>query len=69
VTVEQDGAVATSRASTTVTAGQDHDWRLDLHTGSQLTAGAAEAYALAIVHRSDGSSYQYPWEDHVQLRP
>jgi hypothetical protein len=31
-------------------------------------SGRAEAYAVAVVHRTDGTSYEYHWYDGVQLR-
>jgi hypothetical protein len=69
VRIEQGGVVASSgTASTIVRKGRDSSWWLDATSSSQLTRGPAEAYALAVVHRSDGSTYEYPWYDDVQLR-
>jgi hypothetical protein len=68
VTIEQGGVVASSgNASTTVRKGRDRDWWLDVSSSSQFTRGPAEAYAVAIVHRTDGTTYEYPWYDDVQL--
>jgi hypothetical protein len=68
VRIEQGSVVASSgSASTIVRRGSDRSWWLDATTSSQLTRGPAEAYALAVVHRTDGSTYQYPWYDDVQL--
>jgi hypothetical protein len=69
VTIEQGGVVASSgSASTIVRNGQDRAWWLDASTSGQLTRGPAEAYALAVVHRTDGTTYEYHWYDDVQLR-
>jgi hypothetical protein len=69
VTIEQGGVVATSgSASTIVRRSSDRSWWLDATAASQLRRGPAEAYALAVVHRSDDSTYEYPWYDDVQLR-
>jgi hypothetical protein len=68
VRIEQGGVVASSgSASTIVRRGSDRSWWLDASASDQLTRGPAEAYALAVVHRTDGSTYQYPWYDDVQL--
>jgi hypothetical protein len=68
VTIEQGGVVASSgTASTIVRRGSDRDWWLDASSSSQLTRGPAEAYAVAVVHRTDGTTYQHPWYDDVQL--
>jgi hypothetical protein len=70
VTIEQGGVVASSgTASTVVRRGRDSSWWLDAtSSSSQLSRGPAEAYALAVVHRTDGTTYEYPWYDDVQLR-
>lgn len=61
--------VATSdTASTIVRSSEGRDWWLDASASSQLTRGPAEAYALAVVHRTDGTTYEYHWYDDVQLR-
>jgi hypothetical protein len=68
VRIEQGGVVASSgSASTIVRRGGDRSWWLDATAAGQLSRGPAEAYALAVVHRTDGSTYQYPWYDDVQL--
>lgn len=68
VRIEQGGVVASSgSASTIVRRDRDRSWWLDATADSQLSRGPAEAYALAVVHRSDGSTYEYPWYDDVQL--
>jgi hypothetical protein len=68
VAIEQDGVTATSgTTSTRVRRGQDVSWWLDASSSSQLSRGPAEAYAVAVVHRTDGSTYEYPWYDDVQL--
>jgi hypothetical protein len=68
VRIEQDGVVATSGSASTIVRRSDRSWWLDATAASQLRRGPAEAYALAVVHRSDGSTYEYPWYDDVQLR-
>jgi hypothetical protein len=69
VTIHQGSIVASSgTASTIVRNGPDTAWWLDASATSQLRRGPAEAYAVAVVHRSDGSTYEYPWYDDVQLR-
>jgi hypothetical protein len=69
VTIEQGSVVASSgTASTIVRNGQDRDWWLDASAASRLTRGPAEAYAVAVVHRTDGTTYEYHWYDDVQLR-
>ena len=67
VTITQGSITGTSSGATTVRKGQDAAWWLDATSAGQFTPGPAEAYALAVVHRTDGTTYQYPWEDHVQL--
>jgi hypothetical protein len=69
VTIEQGSVVASSgTASTTVQNGRDSSWWLDASAPSRFTRGPAEAYALAVVHRTDGTTYEYHWYDDVQLR-
>ena len=68
VRIEQDGVVATSGSASTILRRSDRSWWLDATAASQLHRGPAEAYALAVVHRNDGSTYEYPWYDDVQLR-
>jgi hypothetical protein len=69
VTIEQGSVVATSgNAATVVRKGRDRIWSLDAQASSQFTRGPAEAYAVAVVHQTDGTTYEYPWYDDVQLR-
>jgi hypothetical protein len=69
VTIEQHSVVGSSgTASTIVRNGEDRDWWLDASAASRLTRGPAEAYAVAVVHRTDGTTYEYHWYDDVQLR-
>jgi len=68
VTIEQDGVVASSGSTSTIVRRSDRSWWLDATAPSQLARGPAEAYALAVVHRTDGSTYEYPWYDDVQLQ-
>jgi hypothetical protein len=68
VTIEQGGVVASSgTASTIVRRGRDRSWWLDASASGQLRRGPAEAYAVAVVHRTDGTTYEYHWHDDVQL--
>jgi hypothetical protein len=69
VRIEQGGVVASSSsASTIVRRDRDRSWWLNATAAGQLRRGLAEAYTLAVVHRTDGSSYEYHWYDDVQLR-
>jgi hypothetical protein len=68
VRIEQDGVVATSGSASTIVRRSDRSWWLDATAASQLTRGPAEAYAVAVVHRTDGTTYEYHWYDDVQLR-
>jgi hypothetical protein len=69
VTIQQGSVVGSSgTASTIVRNGEDRDWWLDASAASRLTRGPAEAYAVAVVHRTDGTTYEYHWYDDVQLR-
>jgi hypothetical protein len=54
-------------ASATVRKGKDDAWWLDASSPSQFTRGLAQASAVAIVHKTDGSTVRYPWPDSVQL--
>jgi hypothetical protein len=68
VTIEQGAVVATSgAASLTVQNGRDRDWWLNVSSSSQFTRGPALARATAIVHRTDGGTYEYPWAENAQL--
>jgi hypothetical protein len=69
VRIEQGGVVASSGSvSTIVRRDRDRSWWLNATAAGQLRRGPAEAYPLAVVHRTDGSSYEYHWYDDVQLR-
>jgi hypothetical protein len=68
VTVVQGGVVGSSgTVSTTVRYGADDSWWLDASSSSQFTRGPAQASAVAIVHKTDGTTYEYQWPDDVQL--
>jgi Dyp-type peroxidase family len=68
VTVEQGGVVARSGGrSTTVRKDSDPAWWLDVESTSQFAYGPAQARARAIVHRTDGKTYEYEWPDDVQV--
>ncbi len=68
VTVTQ-GSVTGScgTASTTVRKGADTDWWLDVSSANQFTRAPEQARAVAIVTRTDGTTYEHPWPDNVQL--
>lgn len=67
VTVTQHGVVGSSSGSTTVREGMDILWGLDASSNSQFPRGLAEASAVAVVHRTDGTTYMYKWFQDVQL--
>jgi len=68
VRVEQGSVVGLSgAASTTVHKGQGDQWWLDASSSSQFTRGPARVDAVAVVHRTGGTSYEYPWSQDVQL--
>jgi hypothetical protein len=54
-------------ASTTVRKGTDTEWWLDVNSTNQFTRAPAQARAVAVVTRTDGTTYEYPWPDNVQL--
>jgi Dyp-type peroxidase family len=66
VTITQRSVVASSRGrSTTVRRDSDPVWWLDVDSTDQFTYADAEAQALALVHRTDGSTCEYKWDDKV----
>jgi Dyp-type peroxidase family len=68
VTVTQDRVVASSGGrSTTVRRDSDPVWWLDVESSAQFTYAPAQARARAIVHRTDGTTYEYEWPDDVQV--
>jgi hypothetical protein len=68
VRVEQGSVVGLSgTASTMVRNGQGDQWWLDAGSSSQFTRGPARVQAMALVRRTDGTTYEYPWSDEVQL--
>jgi Dyp-type peroxidase family len=68
VTVTQ-GRVVASGAGRTATVRRDRDraWWLDVDSTDRFTYGAAEARARAVVHRTNGTTYEYEWPDTVQV--
>jgi hypothetical protein len=55
-------------ASTTVRNGRDQEWWLDATSSSQFARGPAQASAVAIVHKTDGTvQAPYSWPHNVQL--
>lgn len=69
VRVEQGGVVGScGTASTTVYNGQDDEWWLDARSSSQFTRAPAQASAVAVVHKTDGTvEAPYSWPHNVQL--
>lgn len=69
VRVEQGGVIGScGNASTTVRKGQDRDWWLDASSSSPFTRGPAQASAVAIVHKTDGTvKPPYSWPHNVKL--
>jgi Dyp-type peroxidase family len=68
VTVTQGDVIASSGGrTTTVRRDRDRVWWLDVDLSSQFTYGRAQARALAIVHKTDGTTYEHPWPDTVQV--
>jgi hypothetical protein len=68
VTVTQGSVTGSSgTASTTVRKGTDTDWWLDVNSANQFTRAPAQTRAVAIVTRTDGTTYEHPWPDNVQL--
>jgi hypothetical protein len=67
VTVTQGSVVGSSRGSTTVRKDMDTYWWLDASSNSQFARGPAQASAVAVVHKTDGTTYEYRWPDDVQL--
>lgn len=63
VTITQGSVIGSSSGSTTVNNGTDTEWWLDARSDGQFTRGSAQPHALAFVHRTNGSSYQYAWPD------
>jgi len=68
VTVTQESVVASSGGrSSTVRRDSDRGWWLDVDSSSRFTYGPAQARALAVVHRTDGTTSEYRWPDDVQV--
>jgi len=65
VEVRQGGIVALSRGRSTTVRRVDPVWWLDVDSTDQFTYGKADARALAEVHTTDGSTYEYRWPDTV----
>jgi Dyp-type peroxidase family len=66
VEVTQGSVVASNRGqSATVRRDSDPVWWLNIDSTDQFTYGKAEARALAVVHKTDGSIEKYEWPDTV----
>lgn len=68
VIVEQSGVFGSSNGTTTVRKGEDEEWWLEASSYSEFTPGRARAHAVAIVRKTDGTTYEYPWPHYVRLR-
>jgi Dyp-type peroxidase family len=68
VTVTQGDVVASSGGrTTTVRRDRDRVWWLAVDSTDQFAYGKAEARARAVVHRTNGETYEYEWPDDVQV--
>jgi len=67
VTITQGAVTATSTGATTVRNGRDVNWWLNATASGKFRPGPADAYALEIGHRANGTTYRYYWEMPVQL--
>jgi Dyp-type peroxidase family len=68
VTVAQGDVIASSgRRTTTVRKDRDPVWWLDVDSSDQFAYGPAQARAIAIVRKKDGSTIEYPWPDDVAV--
>jgi Dyp-type peroxidase family len=68
VAVIQDDIIASSGGRTvTVRKDRDRVWWLDVDLSGQFSYGPAHARAVAVVHKEDGSTYDYPWPDDVRV--
>ena len=67
VTITQGAVVGTSICYTKVINGRDIYWWLNASSRDKFHPGSAEASALEIGHRTDGTTYTYTWENQVQL--
>jgi len=69
VRVEQGGVAGScGTASTRVYKGQNDEWWLEASSSSQFTRGPAQASAVAVVHKTDGTvQTPYSWPHDVQL--
>jgi Dyp-type peroxidase family len=66
VTVTQGKVTASSSDQwKTVRRESDPVWWLDVDSPDQFTHAKADAHALAIVHKIDGSIEEHPWDDRV----
>src|SRR4029077_17994387 len=62
----QEGVVASNSGPIQVRKDSDQDWQLDVRS-SGLTPGRALASAVAVMHRTDGSTHQFSWPAEVEL--
>jgi hypothetical protein len=67
VTIAQGKVVGSSHGSVMVRAGRDDEWWLDVSSSDLFVHGEAEASALAVVHKLDGATYEFPWSRRVYV--
>jgi Dyp-type peroxidase family len=67
VTIQNGRVVASKKGPTKVRKDRDQSWWLEIDSSGRLTGGRALASALAVVRRTDGSTYEFSWPDEVQL--
>jgi Dyp-type peroxidase family len=67
VTVHQGGVVASNRGPTKVQKGRDKGWWLDVDASGQFTDGRALTSAVAVVTRTNKTTYEFSWPDEAQL--
>ena len=67
VIVEQPGVIASSGTSSTTVQRGDNYWWLEATSSRQFATGPARVHAVAFVTKTDGTVYEYPWPDYVEL--
>ena len=67
VIVEQPGVIASSGPTSTTVQRGDDSWWLEATASRQFAHGPARVHAVALVTRTDGTVYEYPWPDYIQL--
>jgi Dyp-type peroxidase family len=67
VTIQNGRVVASNKGPRKVRKDSDQSWWLEVGSSGRLTGGRALASAVAVVRRTDGSTYEFSWPDEVQL--